>query len=75
VWAWFGWIGQVKVRNEFGSISKLIGIDPRGFFVSAFIACPSDKILKLAATSVVNLGIKDFGDFKFGLVFDNKRWG
>ena len=63
----------MKIRNEFGSISELIGIDPRGFFISAFITCPSDKILKLAMTSVVNLGIKDVGDFEFGLVFDNER--
>ena len=65
----------MKIHDKFGSISKLIGIDPRGLFVSAFITRPSDNILKLAATSVVNLGIEDFGDFEFGLVFDNERWG
>ena len=65
----------MEIRNEFGGVPELIGIDARGFLVSAFIACPSDEILKLAATSVVNLGIEDFGDFEFGLVFNNKRWG
>ena len=62
----------MKVHNKFGSISKLIGIDPRGFFVSAFIAHPSDKILKFAVTSVVNLGVKDVRNFEFGLVFNNE---
>jgi len=67
-----GWVGQVKVCNKFSSISKLIGIDPRGFFVSAFIASPSDKVLKFVVRSVVNLGIKDVGNLEFGLVFNNE---
>jgi len=62
----------VKVHNKFSSISKLIGIDPRGFFIGAFVACPSDKVLKFAVMSVVNLGVKDVGNLKFGLVFDNE---
>ena len=65
----------MKINDKFGSISELIGIDPRGFFVSAFVTCPSDKILKLAATSVVNLGIEDVGDLELGLVFNNEGWG
>ena len=62
----------MKIHDKFGSISELISIDPRGFFVSAFVAHPSDKILKFAAMSVVNLGIKDVRDFELGLVFDNE---
>ena len=62
----------MKVRNKFGSISKFSGVDPRGFFVSAFVACPSDKVLKFAATSVVNLGVKDVRNLEFRLVFDNE---
>jgi len=62
----------VKVRNKFSSISELIGIDPSGFSISAFVAHPSDMILKFAAMSVVNLGIKDVGDFELGLVFNNE---
>ena len=65
----------MEIRNEFGGVPELIGIDPRGFFISAFVTCPSDKILKLATTSVFNLGIKDVRDFEFRLVFDNERWG
>ena len=65
----------MKIHDEFGSISELIGIDPRGFIISAFVTCPSDKIFKLAAMSVVNLGIEDVRDFKLGLVFDNEGWG
>ena len=70
------WMGRPsEVRNKFGSISKLIGIDPRGFFISAFVAHPLDKILKFAVMSVVNLGIKDVRNFEFGLVFDNEGQG
>ena len=62
----------MKIRNKFSSISKFSGIDPRGFFVSAFVAHPLDKVLKFAATSVVNLGVKDVGNLEFRLVFDNE---
>ena len=62
----------MKICNKFGSISKFSGVDPRGFFISAFIARPSDKVLKFAVTSVVNLGVKDVGNLEFRLVFDNE---
>jgi len=56
----------VKIHNKFGSVSKFISIDPRGFFVSAFIAHPADKVLKFAVTSVVNLGVKDVRNLESG---------
>ena len=62
----------MKVCNKFGSISEFISIDPRGFFISAFVAHPSDKVLKFAVMSVVYLGIKDVGNLEFGLVLDNE---
>ena len=62
----------MKIHNKFSSISEFISIDPRGFFISAFVAHPSDKVLKFAAMSVVNLGVKDVGNLEIRLVFDNE---
>jgi len=50
-------------------MSKLRSKDPGGFFISALIPCPMDEIQQLAGTmSVVNLGVKDFGDLKFQFI-------
>ena len=62
----------MKIHNKFGSISKFSGMDPRGFFISALVAHPLDKVLKFAVTSVVNLGVKDVRNLEFRLVFDNE---
>jgi len=37
---------------------------PRSSFISAFIACPSDKVEKFSGmAAVVDLGLKNFRDF------------
>src|SRR5882672_6580797 len=76
--AGFGRVCQVKIRDKFRSISKFGCKDPRGFFVSAFVTSPADKVKEFSGTSsVVNLGIEDFGNFEFGFVADCnwRRWG
>ena len=46
--------------------------EPRSFFVSAFIALPLDKVEKFTGmASVVNLGVENLEDFKFGFVINN----
>ena len=40
----FGWIRLVKVLNKFRGMIKFGSEDPRGFFVSAFIASPSYEV-------------------------------
>ena len=52
--------------------------DPGIFFIGALVTSPMDKVEKLAGTmSIVNLGIKDFRDFKFGFIVNCNwwRWG
>jgi len=76
--AGFGRVCQVKIQDKFRSMSKFRCKDPRGFFVSAFVTSPADKVKEFAGTtSVVNLGIEDFGNFEFGFVVNcnRRRWG
>jgi len=45
---------------------------PRDFFVSAFIACPSDKVENFTGmVSVVELGVENLRDFKFGFIINS----
>ena len=50
---------------------------PRGFLVCAFITHPLDQVQQFTGvTSVIDLGIEDFGDFKLGfIVYHDGRWG
>ena len=49
--------------------------DPRGFFISACIACPSDKVEEFAGmVSVVNLGVENLGDFEFRFIINKDGW-
>jgi len=52
--------------------------DPRGFFVIAFVTCPTDEVQKFAGMTVVfDLGVENLCDFEFRFVIDCywKRWG
>ena len=44
----------------------------RGFLVGAFIACPSDRVEEFSGTmSVIDLGVKNLRDFKFGFIINS----
>ena len=68
-------VGAVEGVKEIGSVGEFGGGEPGGFFISAFVASPSDEVLELASASFVDLGIKDFADFKleFAVNFDRRR--
>ena len=40
----FGWVGCVKVCDQFGCISELHGQDPRGLLIGTGIPGPADEI-------------------------------
>ena len=68
-------VGGVEGLEKVRSVSKLRSREPGGFFISAFVTSPSDEVLELASASFVDLGIKDFADFKleFAVNFDRRR--
>ena len=37
-------IGEVKVQDDFGGMSKLGGWKPRGFFIHTFVASPLNQV-------------------------------
>ena len=51
---------------------------PRGFLICAFVTHPPDQVQQFTGvTSVIDLGIEDFGDFKLGFVIyhDGRQGG
>ena len=66
----------MEFHNKFGSMSEFGSEYPRGFFVCAFVACPTDKVQQFAGTStVVDLGVKYLGDLEFRFIVDHDwRW-
>ena len=62
--------------DEFGSMVKLCGKEPRSFFVGTCISSPADKIEELAVMpSPINFGVEDFFDFIFDFSVNlNWRW-
>ena len=40
----FRGIGEVKVQDDFGGMSKLGGWKPRSFFIHTFIASPLNQV-------------------------------
>jgi len=73
-----GWIGRVEIHNEFGSMSEFGSEDPGSFFISALITVQQTRYNSLAGMMlVVNLGVKDFREFKFWLIINNDwlGWG
>src|SRR5882724_2867070 len=67
----------MEIQDKFGHVSKFSCKYPRGFLVSAFVTHPSDQVQQFTGvTSVINLGIKNFGDFKLGfIIYHDSRWG
>ena len=68
----------MEIHNKFRSMSKLRSEYPGSFFISALIPCPMDKIQWHSSTTmVVNLGVKDFGNFEFQFVINSdwQGWG
>src|SRR5882724_5202094 len=59
----------MEIRDKFGRMSKFSCKYPRGCLVHAFVTHPLDQVQQFTgATSVINLGIEDFGDFELRLV-------
>ena len=48
---------DMEVVDEFLGVVEFIGRDPGGFFISAFITCPLDKVTKLAAEATIQLSV------------------
>ena len=63
--------GLKKVR----SISKLRSGEPGGFFISAFITSPANKVKEFALATFVDFGVKDFTDLilEFAFNLDRRR--
>jgi hypothetical protein len=53
----FVWVFDMEVVDEFLGVVEFIGRDPGGFFISAFITCPLDKVTKLAAEATIQLSV------------------
>ena len=66
----------MKILNKFGSVIKFGSEDPRGFFISAFIASPLYKVQQFSCfPPVVYLGVENLGDFKLRFTVNNDwRW-
>jgi len=66
----------VEIHNEFGSMSDFGSKDPGSFFVSALILSNGQDTIACSTTSVVNLGVEDFGIFEFWFIVNNdwRRW-
>ena len=75
-WSGFSWVSGMKVRDNLGSVSEFGSENPCGFFVSAFVACPTDQIKDVTvSTTFVYLGIKDFQYFVLGFTVNfDWRW-
>jgi len=58
-------------------VSKFSCKYPRGFLICAFVTHPPDQVQQFTGvTSVIDLGIENFGDFKLGfIVYHDSRWG
>jgi len=60
-----------EVRDQFQNMSEFGCEDSRGFFISAFGSCPADKVKEFSdATVIVNLGVKNLGDFNFRFIIN-----
>ena len=74
VWAGFVGVLQMVSSDEFGSMVKLRGKEPRSFLIGTCISSPVDKIEELAVTpSPINLRVKVDFIFDFSIDLD-WRW-
>jgi hypothetical protein len=56
----------MKVVDDFLSVSKFVGEDPRVFFICTFITCPLDIVReRTSSSSLVDFGVEDVCDFEF----------
>ena len=68
----------MEIGNRFQGMTEFGSEDPGSFFISAFITSSMDKVEKFSGVMlIVNLGIKDFRNFKFRFIIDCnwRRWG
>ena len=71
-------IGGVEGLEKVRSVSELRSGEPGGFFISAFITSPANKVKEFALAMFVDFGVKDFTDlileFAFNLDRRRRRW-
>jgi len=68
----------MEIQDKFGRMSEFSCEYPRGFLVCAFVTHPPDQVQQFTGTtSVIDLGIQDFGDFelRFVIYHDGRRGG
>src|SRR5882724_12730578 len=67
----------MEIRDKLGHMSEFSCKYPRGFLVCAFVTHPPYQVQHFTgATSVIDLGIENFRDFKLGfIVYHDGRWG
>ena len=68
-------IGGVEGLEKVRSVSELRSGEPGGFFISAFITSPANKVKEFALAAFVDLGVKDFTDLilEFAFNLDRRR--
>ena len=68
-------IGGVEGLEKVRSVSELRSREPGGFFISAFITIPANKVKEFALAAFVDLGVKDFTDLilEFAFNLDRRR--
>ena len=66
-------IGGVEGLEKVRSVSELRSGEPGGFFISAFITSPANKVKEFALAAFVDLGVKDFTDLILEFAFNLDR--
>ena len=68
-------IGGVEGLEKVRSVSELRSGEPGGFFISAFITSPANKVKEFALATFVDFGVKDFTDLilEFAFNLDRRR--
>jgi len=67
----------LEIQDKFSHVSEFGHKYPQGFLICAFITHPSDRVQQFTGTtSVIDLGIKNFGDLKLRfIVYHDSRQG
>ena len=66
-------IGGVEGLEKVRSVSELRSGEPGGFFISAFITSPANKVKEFALATFVDFGVKDFTDLILEFTFNLDR--
>ena len=66
----------MEVGDDFKCFAKFRCWEPGGFVLGTFVSGPLDKVLELTLVTLVDLGVKDFGDLVFGFTIndDGRLW-